>query len=272
MKRIIVILLCLCLLLVACGNEPVSTESGDIHPDVAPATETTTVAAITEATTELATETTTVREELQSARDTKESTIQFETATYSDAIAAFDDAFIVLEAMVSVLPEDSEEDLAQVLSGAAMQLLEVHAGFMEIADDGSEQNFFAEKVPTVFKYEVEAEFVESYGYNAGYYVYRENNYISIESEAFASETNEQLDYLRFDIASREDETMLLFAWYDIDGLLTSSNRYLLYNNGDSVQLLYSRTFGKTLEYRINLNEWAKGTDYTWSEELLYPAK
>lgn len=58
----------------------------------------------------------------------------------------------------------------------------------------------------------------------------------------------------------------------IDGLLTRSNRYLLYKSGDSVQLLYSRTFGKTLEYRIDLNEWAKGTDYTWSEELLYPAK
>ena len=196
-----------------------------------------------------------------------------EDATYSDANAAFQDGFDVLVSMITGVTKDSEEELIQALRGTTMQILEVHAGFMEIADDGSDRDFFAKEVPSVFEFKVEQAPVETFGYEAGYKVYRENDYIRIESEAFDPDTKEQFDYLRFEFATREDtgEAMLLFTFYKIDGALTSSNRYLLHNKGKTTQLLYSRTFGKTLEYRIDLNEWAKGTDYKWSKELLYPA-
>ena len=196
-----------------------------------------------------------------------------EQGTYSDASEAFEEAFDVLVSIMTGVNQNSEEDLIQVLRGTTLQLLEVHLGFMEIADDGSFRDFFAKEAPAVFEFKVEPAIVETFDYEAGYTVYRENDYIRIESEAFDKDTKEQFDYLRFEFATREDtgEAMLLFTFYKIDGALTSSNRYLLYNKGKSTQLLYSRTFGKTLEYRIDLNEWVKGTDYKWSKELLYPA-
>lgn len=269
MKRTIAILICLSLFLAACGNAPAPTEPSTSPSIPAPTAEAT--VPTTEEVTEPAPEPTTVLEELHSARESEEAALELEEATYADASPAFEAAIQVLNAMSAALTENSAEDVVRALSGTTMQLLEVHAGFLSIADDGSDQDFFTENAPTVFKYTVAPEVLESFGYRAGFEIFRNENYIRIESEAFDPETNAQLDYLRFEIATRADETMFLYTWYDINGALTSSNRYLLHQNGDSVQLLYSRTFGKTLQYRIDLNQWSKGTDYPWSEELLYPA-
>lgn len=200
-----------------------------------------------------------------------ENTEEARPATYVDASQTLTET---LEIVTSMMSEDLDEDVVKVLRGATMSLLEVQVGFMTLADDGGDRDLFEENGPTVFEFSVEPEYIEDLDYIAGYDISREDSYIRIESEAFDPETREQFDYLRFEVARREDtgETMLLFTIYDISGLMTSSSRYLVYQSEDGTQLLFSRTFGEVLEYRIDLNEWAKGTDYTWGKELLYPAK
>ena len=196
--------------------------------------------------------------------------VDIEPVSYSDAAGVFDETVFVLTSMVF---EDNDEETAKTLSGLATYLMEMQMGFLYAADDGRDKDHFAETTPAEFEYHAEPEYIEEMDYVAGFDICRKEGYICIESEAFNKETEEQFDYLRFEVAQREDsnEIMVLFTLHDIDGLMTSSNRYLLYSDGDSTELLYSRTFGTVLTYRIDLQEWAKGTDYTWSKELLYPA-
>ena len=201
----------------------------------------------------------------------QEAEIEVAPATFVDASETFDK---MIECLTSMISDDNEVDVTKVLSGCSVQLLELQLGFVSVADDGGDKDLFSESRPAIIEYSVAPVYIDDFGYVAGYNVYREDNYICIESEAFDADNGEQLDYLCFEIAQREDtgETMLLYTYHDIDGVTTSSNRYLVYKNADpAAQLLYSRTFGTTLEYRIDLNEWAKGTDYVWSKELLYPA-
>ena len=191
-------------------------------------------------------------------------------ATYADALDVANEMVAELTKMI----EDGEfdEETAEVLAGCTMQLLEVQMGLLYTAGDidGLE---VPEKARD-FEFTAEPEYIKEFGYDASFAVCREEGYLCIESEAFDHESEEQLDYLRFEIARREDtgEMMLLFTRYNCKGILSSSNRYLVSQKGEDTQLLYSRTFGKTLNYRIDLKKWAQGTDYTWGKELLYPAK
>ena len=195
---------------------------------------------------------------------------KLEPATYSDAMDAINE---MIEGLTSMISEENEADVTNVLSGCGMQLLEVQMGFMNVADDGSDRDLFTATKPSVFEFIVEPAKVDQFDYIAGYNVYRDKNYICIDSEAFDEKTEEQFDYLRFEFAQREKtgEKMLLITICNLNGCLTSTSRYLLYHDGTSTQLLHSRTLGKTLEYRIDVTEWANGTNYTWGKELLYPA-
>ena len=190
-------------------------------------------------------------------------------STYAEANEVFTDA---VKTLIPMFSDENDEEVTKVLCGCAVYLLEMRMGFMTVADDGGDKDWFTETASTAVSYSAEPEYVSSFDYIAGYDIYQEEGYLCLSSEAFDARTNEQLDFLRIDIAQREDgqETMLLLTRLEIDGLLTSSNRYLIYKSGDSVQLLYSRTFGQDLEYCIDLQDWAQGTDYTWSKELLYP--
>ena len=190
--------------------------------------------------------------------------------SYADALAATNEAVEVLTKMI----EDGEYDdeTAEVLAGCTMQLLEVQMGMLYTAEDL--ENLEVPEETRDFVFTAKSKYIEEFDYNASFTVTREKGYICIESEAFDHKSKEQLDYLRFELASREDtgEIMVLFARYDCSGFLSSSNRYLVYQDGESCQMLYSRTFGKTLQYRIDLKQWEEGTDYTWNKTLLYPAK
>lgn len=193
-----------------------------------------------------------------------------EAATYNDAAKVFQQ---LSEAMLEIASCELDEDTMMVLSNCATQLVEVQMGFQYAADDGSDTNLFEDTIKTSYEYSVAPAYITEFDYKAGFDVFKEDAYARIESKAFDNKTDEQLDYLRFEVARREDtgEIMLLFTHYVIDGFLSNTSRYLICKNEDSVQLLYSRTFGEALEYRIDLTEWVKGTDYTWSKELLYPA-
>ena len=191
--------------------------------------------------------------------------------------ASYGDALGVANEMVEALTEmiengNFDDETAQILSGTTIALLEVQMGMVYTAE-GIEGEPVPEETRD-FTFTAASGYIREFDYDAGFAVCREEGYLCVESEAFDPKTNEQLDYLRFELVRREDtgETMLLFTKVAGKGLFASTSRYLIHAEGETVQALYSRTFGKILSFRIDLKQWADGTDYTWEKQLLYPQK
>lgn len=197
--------------------------------------------------------------------------------TYREALNMVRDVNQTIGA-VSEQPVDSSTE--EIVQFCQYQLALTEAGLTMITPEElllEDVDLFAEDTPAVNEdvevlYAVGPVFVEELGVGQCYQLYRKGNYVRIESTIYDAELSEQLEFIRIEVAERPDtaETMILLTRLSNEGVLTSSNRYLVCADAAGVKSIFRRTFASDLDYRIEVSKWAVGEDFTWDERLLYP--
>lgn len=183
--------------------------------------------------------------------------------------------------VTELVDENTDVEAKEILQFCQYQLSLSELGLSlvtSVNEEITDYNWFADEselsIATDMRYSAQPTFIEELGYGQAYDVYKQGEYVRIDSYIYTKDLQIMLEHTRIENAKRLDsgEMMILLTQIRNEDLLTSSNRYLVYSNDSTVQSLFRRTFGVDTEYRIDLALWVEGQNYEWDEKLLYPKK
>ncbi len=203
---------------------------------------------------------------------------EVEEMDYNQAMNVLAEASETLEALSAIHAES--EDVGKILVNCQTQMMyaQMNLGLL-IPTEEQQIDQFAQaeeeaETNVAQRFTTQAKYIDELGFAQGYQLYRKGDYTRLEDTIYDDNLTERLQYIRVEVARRPEtsEAMVLFTVLNIDGLLTNSDRYLVYSDDDNTKCLYSRTFGETLNYRIDLEAWSRGQEYPWDDKLLYPAQ
>lgn len=182
--------------------------------------------------------------------------------------------------IASLYENSSDADTQEILQFCQYQLTLIEAGLSFVLPEDivlQDTDLFADETPEEGTIEkimtVLPTYIDDLGYGQGYTLCENDNYKRIENSVYSADLNDVYEFVRIEVALKPDtsETMVLLTQIRYDDLLTSSNRYLVYEDAAEIKSIYCRTFGEDVEYRIDISAWAAGQEYEWEDTLLYPA-